>query len=131
MLANRNRLLGTLHNSLADLAAAVRAAKRSRRLERLAGIVIEAIDALLGTAIDAFDSGDKHYLASVSEATQDRSEQMRAIRLRFVRGDETLSNEERLDLMELTNGLERTIWVLHEFVGELIRSEKDQDLDRS
>ena len=131
LLANRNRLLGTLHNSLADLAAAVRAAKRSRRLERLAGIVIEAIDALLGTAIDAFDSGDKHDLASVSEATQDRSEQMRAIRLRFVRGDETLSNEERLDLMELTNGLERTIWVLHEFVGELIRSEKDQDLDRS
>jgi phosphate:Na+ symporter len=128
LLANRNRLLGTLHSSLTDLAAAVRAAKTSPHLEKLAGIVIEAIDALMGTAIDAFDSNDPEDLSNVWEATQDRSEKMRAIRRRFMQSGETLSNDERLDLMALTNGLERTIWVLHEFVGELTESKGDDTI---
>lgn len=119
LLVNRNRLIGTLHSSLTDLAAAVRAAKASPRLEGLAAIVNEAIDALLWTASDAFESDDPDDLARVWEATQDRSEKMRTIRRRFMQGDEALSNDERLDLMALTNGLERSVWVLHAFVGEL------------
>jgi hypothetical protein len=35
-------------------------------------------------------------------------------------GEQVLSDEDRLDLINLTNGLERTVWMLHEYIGELM-----------
>ena len=53
-------------------------------------------------------------------STDDKGEKMRNIRQRFLMGDYDLSDHERLDLMTLTSGLERAVWVLHEYLGELI-----------
>jgi hypothetical protein len=44
---------------------------------------------------------------------------MRRIRQRFLKGDTELSENERLDLMSLTTGLERCTWVLHEILTVL------------
>ncbi len=120
-LVTLNRLLGTLHSSLTDFCVSVRAARASERLGGLAGRALEAMDALLLVAIDGFNGGDEEDMALLLKATQDRSEKMRSIRRRFMKGDEALTEEERLDLVGLTSGLERTIWVLHEFVGEVTR----------
>jgi len=53
-------------------------------------------------------------------STDDKSQKMRNIRQRFLMGELELSDNERLDLMSLTTGLERAIWVLHEYLGELM-----------
>jgi hypothetical protein len=45
---------------------------------------------------------------------------MRSIRKRMMSGEQVLSDEDRLDLINLTNGLERTVWMLHEYIGELM-----------
>jgi len=121
VLINRNGLLDTLHRSLTDFSAAALAAKSSQQLVELSNIVNEALDALLLTVSDAYKSGQAEDLAAVWEATQDRSEQMRVIRRRFMVRDVPLQDHERSNLMGLTNGLERTVWVMNKFIEELSR----------
>jgi len=120
-LTNRNRLLGSLQHSLADFANAVRATRKSAPLEPLAGIFLESLDALLGAAIEGIESEDRTELKRIRKATHSRSDQMRAIRKRMLNGEQSLSDDERLDLINLTNCLERTVWMLHEYIGEALR----------
>ena len=126
-LANRNRLLGSLQRSLTDFAAADRAARHSQALEQLAGIFLESLDALLGAVIETVDSDDPSELERIWKATHNRSDQMRAIRKRMMSGERSLSNDERLDLINLTNCLERSVWMLHEYLSELIALSPDDD----
>jgi hypothetical protein len=86
----------------------------------LALIVTEAFDASLVTAVEAIAVDDFEELAEIWKATDDKSEKMRKIRQRFLKGDTELSDSERLDLMSLTMGLERCTWVLHEILADLI-----------
>jgi phosphate:Na+ symporter len=116
VLINRNSLLDTLHRSLTDFAVAARRAKSNPQLVELADIVNEALDALLLTVSDAYKNDQAEDLTAVWEATQDRSEQMRMIRRRFMVSDVPLQDQERTNLMGLTNGLERTVWVLNQFI---------------
>jgi phosphate:Na+ symporter len=116
VLINRNGLLGTLNQSLTDFSVAARRAKSSPKLVELANIVNEALDALLLTVSDAYDNGQAEDLTEVWEATQDRSEQMRKIRRNFMVSDVPLQDQERTNLNGLTNGLERTVWVMNKFI---------------
>jgi hypothetical protein len=45
---------------------------------------------------------------------------MRNIRQKFLMGEFDLADNERLDLMALTTGLERAVWVLHEYLSEMV-----------
>jgi len=119
-LANRNRLLGSLQQSLAEFSVAIRNCRKSETLEPLAGIFLESLDALIGAAIDGVASGDASERDRLWKATHSRSDQMRAIRKRMLNGDQSLSDEDRLELINLTNCLERTVWMLHEYIGELV-----------
>jgi phosphate:Na+ symporter len=122
-LVNRNRILGTLHNCIEDFCGSVSAAQKSEHLRPLAMLVIEAFDASLGNAIEAVDDRDREDLNLAWASTDDKSEKMRNIRQRFLMGEFNLSDSERLDLMALTTGLERAIWVLHEYLGELVNDD--------
>jgi phosphate:Na+ symporter len=119
-LANRNQLLGTLQQCLADFALAVRATRRSTSLEQLSTIFLESLDALLGAAIEGVVSQDRSELERIWRATHSRSEQMKNIRNRMLGGDRALAEDDRLDLISLTKCLERTVWMLHEYMGELM-----------
>jgi len=128
-LANRNQLLGSLQQSLVDYGEAIRHARKSKSLEQLCEVFLESLDALLGAAIDAVEENDSSELKRIWKATHSRSEQMRAIRNRMFTNEKQLSDEDRLDLMQLTNSLERTVWILHEYIKELreYRPEKEQN----
>lgn len=119
-LVNRNRILGSLHSCIESLGTSVLAAQTSEHLSPLAMIVTEAFDATLCNAIDAVQDNDAEDIALAWTSTDDKSDKMRNIRHRFLMGDFNLSDHERLDLMALTTGLERAIWVLHEYLGELV-----------
>jgi hypothetical protein len=60
-------------------------------------------------------------------ATHSRSDQMRSIRQRMMNGKHSLSDDERHELMDLTNCLERSVWMLHEYLGELIACHPQKD----
>lgn len=119
-LVNRNRILGSLQNCIEGLADSVLAAQSSEHLSPLAMIVTEAFDATLVNAIDAVQDDDEEDISLAWTSTDDKSDKMRNIRHRFLMGDFDLSDAERLDLMALTTALERAIWVLHEYLGELV-----------
>jgi phosphate:Na+ symporter len=119
-LVNRNRTLGTLSRCIESFCGSVSAAQKSTHLSSLSMLVIEAFDATLGNAIDAVNDHDLEDLTLAWTSTDDKSDKMRNIRQRFLTGDFDLSDTERLDLMSLTTGLERAIWVLHEYLGELV-----------
>jgi phosphate:Na+ symporter len=122
-LVNRNRILGSLHHCIEGFCRSVSAANTSEHLSSLAMLVTEAFDATLGHAVDAATEFDLEDLNLAWTSTDDKSDKMRNIRQKFLMGDFDLSDHERLDLMALTTGLERAIWVLHEYLGELIASD--------
>lgn len=119
-LVNRNRLLDSLHQGLCEFCDGIRSTRKSEALETLSSIFLESLDALTGAAIDAVNSDDLSELDRLWNATHSRSDQMRGIRKRMLTGSQSLTDEERLDLINLTNCLERTVWMLHEYVGELL-----------
>jgi phosphate:Na+ symporter len=122
-LVNRNRVLGNLHSCIEQFCEAVGAAQKSEALESLSMLVTEAFDASLGNAIEAARERDADDLTMAWRSTDDKSEKMRNIRQRFLKGDMELTDSERLDLMALTTALERAIWVLHEYLGDLVASD--------
>jgi phosphate:Na+ symporter len=119
-LTNRNQILGSLQQSLADYAGAIRHARNCPSLAQLCEIFLESLDALVGAAIEGVESSDYAELEQIWNATHSRGEQMRAIRKRRLSGEHALSDTDRLDLINLTNCLERTVWMLHEYIGELM-----------
>lgn len=118
-LANRNQLLGSLQESLVEYGDAIRHARKSESLTHLSEVFLESLDALVGAAIDAVEENDASELERIWNATHSRSDQMRAIRKRMFADENMLSDEDRLDLMNLTNSLERTVWLLHQYIKEL------------
>lgn len=126
-LANRNRLLGSLQESLDEFGDAIRATRKSEALIPLAEIFLESLDALLGAAIEGVESKDLSELDRIWKATHSRSDQMRSIRKRMLAGEHSLSDDERLDLINLTNCLERAVWMLHEYIGELLTIHAETD----
>jgi phosphate:Na+ symporter len=119
-LTNRNQLLGSLQQSMAEYGTAIRHARKSPSLAQLCSVFLESLDALFGASVEAVESNDHGELERILNATHSRSKQMRSIRKRMLSGDQVLSDEDRLDLINLTNGLERTVWMLHEYIGELM-----------
>lgn len=119
-LVNRNRVLGSLHSCIEGFCGSVSAAQKSTHLAPLALLIVEAFDASLCNAIEAVEDHDLEDMTMAWTSTDDKGEKMRNIRQRFLMGDYDLSDHERLDLMTLTSGLERAMWVLHEYLGELV-----------
>jgi len=119
-LINRNRILGSLNGCIEGFCKSVAAAQKSTHLAPLAMIVTEAFDATLGNAIDAVSDQDLEDLGQAWTSTDDKSDKMRNIRQKFLKGEFDLSDLKRLDLMTLTTGQERAVWVLHEYLGEVL-----------
>jgi hypothetical protein len=46
--------------------------------------------------------------------------EMRTIRKRMLNGDATLTDNARLDLINLTTCLEQTVWMLHKYLCEMM-----------
>jgi phosphate:Na+ symporter len=124
-LANRNRILGSLHSSIDNFSNSVLAANKSEHLSLLAATVVEAFDASLCLALDAARESNLKELEIVWKSTDDKSDKMRNIRSRFLTGGVGLSDSERLDLMALTTSLERVVWVLHELLGDMLTNGRE------
>lgn len=128
-LSNRNQQLGSLNTSIDALATSAIAAGSSEQLSQLATVVTEAFDASLITTVEALAERDQKELVEAWKATDNKSEKMRRIRQRFLRGDADLSNNEKLDLMSLTTGLERCTWCLHDLLTDMVATDEQESTD--
>lgn len=107
----RQQALGELGSNLAELAAAVAAIPDASPARMLGGLLVESLDAMLATAIDAARDGaaiDRELLAHM---TADRGEQMEAVRRGAATGDAG-SARDQAQILYATSLFERAVYLL-------------------
>ncbi|MEY3021000.1 MAG: hypothetical protein RIS86_196, partial [Planctomycetota bacterium] len=107
----RQQALGELGSNLSELAAAVAAIPDASPARMLGGLLVESLDAMLATAIDAARDGaaiDRELLAHM---TADRGEQMEAVRRGAATGDAG-SARDQAQILYATSLFERAVYLL-------------------
>ena len=114
-IVDRHSRLETLEAALAEFAEAAPRLQGSAALEDIRIALIEGLDAVLLSFVEAMESGDAEDMALIQRITGDRGELMEGVRRQFL-SDETVSlgREEKLGLLQLTGLFERLIWMLRE-----------------
>jgi phosphate:Na+ symporter len=114
-IVDRHSRLETLEAALAEFAEAAPLLQGSGALEDIRVALVEGLDAVLLSFVDAMESGDPEDMALIQRITGDRGDLMEGVRRQFL-SDETvtLGREEKLGLLQLTGLFERLIWMLRE-----------------
>ncbi|MFO7481515.1 Na/Pi cotransporter family protein [Oceanibaculum nanhaiense] len=114
-ILDRHSRLDSLEAAFAEFALAAPLMQASDALENTRVALIEGLDAVLLSFIEAMASGDPEDMALVESITGDRGALMEGVRRQFL-SDETLTlgREEKLGLLQLTGLFERLIWMLRE-----------------
>jgi phosphate:Na+ symporter len=86
------------------------------------GVIVEAIDMFLLTAVDAMAKGDPAELDALETMTRNRGPAMEQMRSRYLAASDRLSADERNRILQLTSLLERVAWSLSRFATLLRRA---------
>jgi len=114
-IVDRHSRLETLEAALSEFAAAAPLLRGSAALEDIRIALLEGLDAVLLSFVEAMESGDPEDMALIQRITGDRGELMEGVRRQFLsEGTVALGREEKLGLLQLTGLFERLIWMLRE-----------------
>ncbi len=95
--------------------------------DRLRDAIIEALDALLLTAIDGMAKDDREELDALVTMTRDRGPSMERMRKQYLAASDSLSPAERNRILQLTSLFERASWSLNRF-ATLLREAPGQGM---
>ncbi len=113
------RVLDGLSETLVDLARSVGDVANSPTAHRLTDSVVEGLDAVLLTVVDAMgpDAEDDRML--LRRMTGDRGALMRRLREEYLAGDANLTAAEKMAILNITNLTERASWLISRLVEAL------------
>ncbi|WP_349744433.1 Na/Pi symporter [Roseateles cavernae] len=117
VLRDRNRLLASLQDSLAELYGATRSAHDradAAAVRQLLDQLVQSLHMMLQTLADAAGSAEAEDLALLRALTHDRSELMDGIRRRLQSGDLDASLQQAV--FTATSVFERCVWLLRRYV---------------
>ena len=116
---NVERVLDGLSETLGDLARAVVEAGANPATARLTGSVVEGLDAVLLTVVDAMgpDGADDRLL--LRRMSGDRSALMRRLREEYLASDTGLSAADKMGILTITNLTERASWLINRLIDTL------------
>jgi len=114
--------LVTLENIVHRLAVHMLDEHDSPRAGELGRNIMESIDFMILTAIDAIESKDSEEIATLEMLTQDRAAMMTKIRHSYFESEKELSNKDRNFVLDITILLENAVHTLGRY-GHLLRSE--------
>jgi phosphate:Na+ symporter len=114
--------LVTLENIVHRLAVQMLDEHDSPRAGELGRNIMESIDFMILTAIDAIESKDSDEIATLEMLTQDRSAMMTKIRHSYFESEQDLSNKDRNFVLDITILFENAVHTLGRY-GHLLRSE--------
>jgi phosphate:Na+ symporter len=83
--------------------------------------MVESLDTILLTAVEAFPGADGEELAWLLRLTGDRSEMMEKVRGQYLAAESGLPQEEKVALLYLTGLFERVVWLLRQVALTLER----------
>jgi len=116
---NVQRILEGLAETLSELATTVVAAGPNPTTQRLTGSVVEGLDAVLLTLVEAMapDGADDRLL--LRRMTGDRGGLMRRLREEYLASDASLGPADKMAILSLTNLAERASWLISRLVDAL------------
>ncbi len=109
---NLQRLLDGLNETLVELARTSRLTDDAALARRLLANVVEGIDAVLLTMVDALGDGLGEDRALFRAMTRHRGEVMHGLREAYLAADAQLSTAEKGTILIVTNLAERALWLL-------------------
>jgi phosphate:Na+ symporter len=109
---NLQRLLDGLNETLVELARTSRLTDDAALARRLLANVVEGIDAVLLTMVDALADGSGEDRALFRAMTRHRGEVMHGLREAYLAADAQLSTAEKGTILIVTNLAERALWLL-------------------
>jgi phosphate:Na+ symporter len=112
---NDQSMIRLIEGSIWELASAIDEGRKKRALEQFQESVVEAVDAVLLTAVDAVSGGDDFCRTLFYKITGDQSETMQKLREAYLSGGDCLGPEEKVLFLKITNICERLFWLLHSF----------------
>ena len=114
--------LVTLENIVHRLAVQMLDEHDSSRAGALGRNIMESIDFMILTAIDAIESKDSDEIATLEMLTQDRSAMMTKIRHNYFESEKDLSNKDRNFVLDITILFENAVHTLGRY-GYLLRAD--------
>jgi phosphate:Na+ symporter len=113
--------LVTLEDIVHRLTTQMLAQHDSQRAGELGRNIMESIDFMILTAIDAIESMDSGEIETLEMLTQDRSAMMTKIRHNYFESEKDLSNEDRNFVLDITILFENAVHTLGRY-GHLLRA---------
>lgn len=123
-LQNRTSLIVYLEDSLRAMAATTESVAVESRLGDLVSTLVEGLDFVLLTMIDAMRSGDRDRVELLASITEDRGSLMEQIRQKYLEDDAAVSASDRAVLLQVTSVFERVIWMTQRLARLLDREPK-------
>lgn len=118
----RQELLGAVDEACHDLCNVARDVGADA--EQLRDSIVEAMDAILLTAISSMANSDLEELGMLETMTRDRGPAMERLRKRYLTASDHLAADERARILQITSLFERGAWSLHRFAALLRDSPK-------
>ena len=107
---------------MAVLCGALQELNEQSALHSLRTSFTEGIDAVLLSMLHAVDTGDKDAWKLAMNLTGDRREQMSSMRRRYLETELVLNDDQRNQLVTITNATEQTFFLLSKLVQEFDNS---------
>jgi hypothetical protein len=120
-IINRQEVIVSLEENIYQMVSSIQQTAKSDVLRGLIQNLLEAMQVILFTAIDAMQTFAKEDLDILTTITQERGELMRNIRGTYLTKHDALDYQGKSALLELTNRFERIVW-LTERLGNLLSS---------
>ncbi|HET7715715.1 MAG TPA: hypothetical protein VFK86_08815, partial [Bauldia sp.] len=86
---------------------------------RLTGSVVEGLDAVLLTLVEAMAPAGEDDRALLRRMSGDRGALMRRLREEYLASDESLAPADKMTILTITNLTERASWLISRLVDEL------------
>ena len=114
-----DRILDGLAETLTDLARAVGDGGANPTTRRLTGSVVEGLDAVLLTVVEAMGPDGEDDRALLRQMTGDRGALMKRLREEYLASDTSLAAADKMTILTVTNLTERATWLINRLVDEL------------
>lgn len=119
---NRHSLVASLEDNVYGLCTTLKEKQGGKVSEKLLMNIVESLDAIFLTAIEATESDDDGDLEILITLTSDKGPLMEKTRRSYLSSEKVLSPEDRALILYVTNLYERSVWALGRYGMYLSRS---------
>ena len=126
-MRSRQKLLVWLEDALGALCEALADLDDKSALAQFRTTICESVDGVLLSLIDAMESDDELTWDLVRQLTGDRGEMMRKLRTQFLHSDPPLPHLELINVLLITNSVEKTFFLFSKMEKEFNPSSIPED----